>query len=540
MRKNKFLLSLIAATALSMSVIGCGSGSSNNGAIASTTDISVPANANAVAEQQKLHEYLILGQRSITTFSPTFGTGQSAPTNAPGGVIAGSGDGVIDNARAQLYEVVGIAEKPLPNANIQGSGGTVSTPTVTAGTTGYHSVQVDPSGNFVIGMSRARDRAAANDDKTAATQTQLQIFKLDFAAALDTQFPPNIKFGPVAAAVNTIFWNADATHPVSQGKFVSGVWGPTGTQYYASIQSSIFVFSVNQSNGQLTLGQTVNFPAGAANTNNNAVKMLISKDGKFLYALDQTNNNIVRWDRDLTTGQLSNVANIGTVNDPRGFDIDRTGAYMYVAGRSSGLLAAYKIGTDGSLTPVEVFSGSTAVPVTLPGAPALGDIAFNSQADQLYVATYAGVLQGYNLNTTTGAISAAGAAGSLLGTSRNTTNIEVDPTGKFVFAVQENDLEEFQTFITTGPYIENPIFANIDTATNTGTGVYSTTAMQDANGRTVYALPAALGQEFTGDLQVFRINADGSVSVASPATAADNPYGLTFFQRVLTPPASTT
>lgn len=540
MRKNKFLLSLIAATALSMSVIGCGSGSSNSGAIASTTDISVPANANTIAEQQKLHEYLILGQRSITTFTPSFGTGQSAPANAPGGVIAGSGDGVIDDARAQLYEIAGIAEKPLPNARIEGSGGTISTPTVTTGTTGYHSVEVDPSGNYVIGLSRARDRAAANDDKTATTQTQLQIFKLDFSQPIDVAFPPNIKFGPVAAVVNTIIFNSDATHPVSQGKFVSGVWGPSGTQYYASIQSSVYVFTVSLATGELTLSQTVTFPAGAANTNNNAVKMLISKDGKFLYALDQTNNNIVRWDRDLTTGQLSNVANIGTVTDPRGFAIDRTGAFMYVAGRSSGLLAAYKIGTDGSLTPVEVFTGSTAVPVTLPGAPALGDVAFNPQTDQLYVATYAGVLQGYNLNTTTGAISAAGAAGNLLGTSRNTTNIEVEPTGRFVFAVQENDLEEFQTFITTGPYPENPIFANIDSATNTGTGVYSTTAMQDSNGRTVYALPAALGQEFKGDLQVFRVNADGSVSVANAATAADNPYGLSFFTRVITPPASTT
>lgn len=539
MRKNKFLLSLIAATAISLSVFGCGS-SSDSGAVASTTDITVPNNGGTATEQQNLREYMVLGQRGLTTFTPSFAAGTSAPANAVA-VIAGSGDGVVDDGRLQLYEIAGIAHKPLPNAAIVTPGSTTSTSPVvpesfSAGTSGYHSVDVDPSGSYVVGISRARDRGATADDRSEVTSTQIQVFKFE-VEPLDVSFPPVFSFGPVAAAYDTIFFSP----LVSEGKFVSGLWARDSSFYYASVQNQIHVFRFEPNIGRLTSGQApVAFPAAAAGTNN-AVKMLFSADGKFLYALDNGNNSIVRWDRNPETGQLTNMVSMPTVVDPRGFDIDRTGSFMYVAGRSSGLLAGYQIGTDGSLTPIEVFTGGTPVPVSLPGAPALGDVDFNPVQDQLFVATYSGVLQGYPIDPTTGALQPvpANSADDLLELSRNTTNIEVEPTGRFVFAVQENDLEELQPYVTSGPYIENPIFANIDSGTNTGSGVYSPTPMTDQNGRVVYALPATLGSEFAGDVQVFRVQADGSVENNGGRRLAENPYGISFFNKVFQPPAST-
>ena len=193
-----------------------------------------------------------------------------------------------------------------------------------------------------------------------------------------------------------------------------------------------------------------------------------------------------------------------------------------------------RLGIDGSLTQIEVQTGLGAVARDL-GVP-LGDVDANPQADQLFVASYAGVLQGYSIDTATGALTVGGTSDTVTAFSRNTTNIEVEPTGRFVIAVQENDLEEFQTFVG-GDYPENPIFANIDSATNTGAGIYSATAMTDSNGSTVYALPKALGAEFMGDIQVFRINGDLSVQFERSQDAM-NPYGIGFTQAVIAVPAA--
>ena len=230
MRKNKFLLNLIAATALSLSVFGCDS--ADSGAIQSTADVS-SGNSSAI-EQRNLHEYFVLAQRGLFTLTPAYNAGQSDPTNAPGGVIAGSGDAVIDNERAQLFELGGIAETPNPNARIENpGGGSAQNPTGIAGTTGYHSVNISPDGRFVICISRAKGRGVGTD--TAVTSAQLELFALEFEPfdGPNAVFPPVVKFGtPADATPGVVF-------PLGQGNFVSGVFSPTGAQFYASIDGRI-------------------------------------------------------------------------------------------------------------------------------------------------------------------------------------------------------------------------------------------------------------------------------------------------------------
>jgi len=206
-------------------------------------------------------------------------------------------------------------------------------------------------------------------------------------------------------------------------------------------------------------------------------------------------------------------------------------------------LAGYRIEADGNLTQIEVFSGFGPIGVDL--AAPLGDVACNPQTDNLYVGTYLGVLQAYSIDPATGRLSFVGNPGSLFFPSRNMTNIEVEPTGRFVLTAQEADLEEFQSFVTVANgfpnnAVENPIYAELDSTLNgAGQAVYSATGpQQDSNNRTVEALLGAVSDTFTGDVQIFRIQPDGSVYFRPDGSVeAENPYGLEFFQKVFPVPA---
>lgn len=538
MRKNRFLLNLIAATAIGMSVFGCDSSSS--GGIADTTDISQNGNQQA-AERRNLREYLVLGQRGLSTpFAVNLGPGQSAPGNPPGDIIAGgTGDDVVDDGRAQLYEIFGIANVPQPNANLLGPGGDSTDPNVpeagedagNAGTTGFHGIYADPGGTYVIGVSRAKNRGGAGDTLGGVTGAQMQIFQMDIEEPLDQAFPPNIVFGTTFDPLPI------QVFAPNQGLFVSGAWSPNGLNFYLGISQSVRVNSIDRATGRIDGQQVLPFPAGPSGTNN-PVKLLATDDGQFLYGIDNANNQIIRYGRDATDGTLTNLGSTPTVTDPRGATIDRSGNFMYVVGRSSGLLGGFRIEADGSLTPIEVFAGFGNIAIAF-GIP-LGDIDANPQTDQVFLGTYSGALQGYNVDVATGQLSISGAGGLTLGNARNTTNVEVEPTGRFVFTVQEHDFEELQDYVTAANGFavpEDEIFANLITGTNeTAAGTFSLTPQADANGRTVFALPQTIANAFQGDLEVFRINANGSVR-AEARVAADNPYGLDFFQRVIIPPA---
>mgnify|MGYP000132605761 CR=1 FL=1 len=109
------------------------------------------------------------------------------------------------------------------------------------------------------------------------------------------------------------------------------------------------------------------------------------------------------------------------------------------------LLAGYRIEANGDLTPVEVFAGFG--PIAFPFGFPLGDIDANPQNDTVYLGSYLGALGGYAIDMATGQLSAIGTSGFLLNGSRNMTNVEVDPTGRFVVTAQEADFEELVDWV---------------------------------------------------------------------------------------------
>ncbi len=533
MRKSRFLISLIAATAIGLAGVGCES--SDSGAVRDTSDISNSGGNVDPNERRYMREYLLVAQRGLEVPAANFGTtGGSLPT------VAGRESGVspkdqVGVAAGLLFELTGITNVPSPNLSFTQPGvSTNRTPTDTsevqeAGFAGFHQVYPSPSGRYVVGLSRAKDNLASDD---GAPKSGIQVFQVDTPSA-EVTFPPQPALGPTPERTSVRY-----TVP-GQGEFVSGAWSRDGRYFYASFNGDILCAPFLESNGRLDIDTAsfVAFPAGTTGFNN-ALQLLASFDGNFIFALDNANGAIVTYSRDLDDGSLTQVGTLATVSDPRGFTLDRTGTYLYVAGRESQQLAGYRVGSDGSLALLDLFpsSGLGAVPATL-GNP-LGDVAANPRLDQLYLGAYSGIVSGYTIDVATGALAANGGPATPLGGHRNLANIEVEPTGQFVIAAYEHDFDTFQDFVTPAngfPIDESNVFANTNSATN---GTIPTVAFPelDASGRVAYVFPTTLASAFTGSVQAFRIlDAAGNVRVED-AVESSNPYGLGFFQLVVQAP----
>ncbi|AKC32185.1 6-phosphogluconolactonase [Candidatus Pantoea carbekii] len=78
----------------------------------------------------------------------------------------------------------------------------------------------------------------------------------------------------------------------------------------------------------------------------------ITPNGKFLYTCDRTNNIITTF-RILKDGAMLVIIGLQlTEMQPRGFNIDKTGQYLLLAGQKSNHVQVYKIKKCGLLTPI--------------------------------------------------------------------------------------------------------------------------------------------------------------------------------------------
>jgi len=75
----------------------------------------------------------------------------------------------------------------------------------------------------------------------------------------------------------------------------------------------------------------------------------LTPNGKFLYALERTGNQIGAMSVDTATGKLTYLSTTPTEKQPRGFQIDPSGKYMVVTGEKSETLSIYSIGDNGAL-----------------------------------------------------------------------------------------------------------------------------------------------------------------------------------------------
>jgi 6-phosphogluconolactonase len=80
-----------------------------------------------------------------------------------------------------------------------------------------------------------------------------------------------------------------------------------------------------------------------------ASDLRLTPNGKFLYALERTGNQIGAMSVDAKTGKLTYLSTTPTEKQPRGFQIDPSGKHMVVTGEKSDTISVYEIAGDGGL-----------------------------------------------------------------------------------------------------------------------------------------------------------------------------------------------
>jgi 6-phosphogluconolactonase len=166
---------------------------------------------------------------------------------------------------------------------------------------------------------------------------QIRIYKLDLAhQKLVPNDPPVVHTAPGLGPRHLAF---DA-----KGKFV---------YVLNEIKPVAEVFSVDSSNGNLTLIQSVpTLPANFTKENTGA-EARISPNGKFLYTSNRGADEIQVFAIDHASGKLSPVQSISTGGkEPRGFNLDPTGRFLIAGNQNSNSLVVFRVDEKtGQLTP---------------------------------------------------------------------------------------------------------------------------------------------------------------------------------------------
>jgi len=184
-----------------------------------------------------------------------------------------------------------------------------------------HMVQSDPAGRFVLATDLGLD----------------QIFVWKFDVTTGTLSP-----------------NSPASVPAPPGDGPRHfAFHPNGRWLYSLQEesSTLITFDYEAGAGRLTAKQTVSsLPKGFAGTNFTS-EVMVSPDGRFLYAANRLHDSIAFFSIG-RTGTLTFAGEEWTRGDyPRSFNIDPTGNFLYSCNQRADAIAAFRINREtGSLT----------------------------------------------------------------------------------------------------------------------------------------------------------------------------------------------
>ena len=177
-----------------------------------------------------------------------------------------------------------------------------------------HMIQADPSGKFVMHVDLGLD--------------EIYIWKFDDRTGkLSANNPPAVSLPPGDGPRHFHF------HP-------NGRW-------FYSIQeegSTIVLFDYDAEAGSLTARQTVSsLPPGFAGSNF-CSEILVSSDGRFVYAGNRLHDSIGIFSIDQQNGELTYIEEEWTRgNYPRSFSFDPTGEFLYCCNQRADSVAVFKV-----------------------------------------------------------------------------------------------------------------------------------------------------------------------------------------------------
>lgn len=317
---------------------------------------------------------------------------------------------------------------------VQGTG------TIT-GLTGVRSVVASPDGKFIYGAGLADDA--------------IEIFSRNLSTGLLTETT-------AVSSPNTLGLDGVSGLAIS----------PDGRHLYsaATVDDTVVSFSRNLTTGALTFVASYPDNIGAVTGLNGVSDLLLSPDGRSVYAVTPTDDALTVFARTASTGALTFVASypdgVGTVDGLDGASalaMSADGRFVYVAAATESAVSVFsRTLSTGALTFVQVHKDNIASVDGLQGAI---DVTVSSDGRNVYVAGFAeDKLAVFTRNPLTGALTylevhtdGAGGVDGLDGVS----SVKVTPDGRFVVAAGAVDtaLALFARNPSTGAltYLENVV-----------------------------------------------------------------------------------
>ncbi|MDX2042576.1 MAG: beta-propeller fold lactonase family protein [Acidobacteriota bacterium] len=136
------------------------------------------------------------------------------------------------------------------------------------------------------------------------------------------------------------------------------VFHPNGKLVYVlgELDATIHAFDWDATKGQLKEKQSISGLQPGTAGRIAAADLHITPDGKFLYASERTSSTMACFKVNAADGTLTLIEIIPTETQPRGFNIDSSARFLFVAGQRSHRMTAYKIETTGKLTKLKEYA----------------------------------------------------------------------------------------------------------------------------------------------------------------------------------------
>ena len=219
-----------------------------------------------------------------------------------------------------------------------------------------------------------------------------------------------------------------AVHPSGKFAYVGdeGGFAPTG----------VSMFAIDGTTGSLSSIGTV---VAGGRVNSVAVDLM----GKFVYATDDSFNDVSMFTVNGTTGILTFIDTIAAGTDPVSVAVDPSGKFVYVANSRSNDVSMYTVNsTTGALTSTGAIAAGTS-PVSVAVDPT-GKFAYvvNSGSSDVSV---------YSIDGTTGALTLVGTVAAEL----SPTAIAIHPSGKFAYVTNSgsNSISMYSIDASTGALV---------------------------------------------------------------------------------------
>jgi 6-phosphogluconolactonase len=177
-----------------------------------------------------------------------------------------------------------------------------------------HQVKFDPSGRFVIVPDKGLD----------------QVFTFGFDGATGKLLAVD---APPAAAREGAGPRHAAFHPSSAVAYVVN-----------ELDSTITAYQVGHSDGSLTPLQVVSALPDTFVGRSRAAEIMVSKDGRFVYASNRGHDSIAIFSVDRASGRLTSIGwEKSQGRTPRFFALDPSGEWMFIANEDSDNIVTFRV-----------------------------------------------------------------------------------------------------------------------------------------------------------------------------------------------------